>query len=373
MNDLSKNLVVRHNDLVMASYEMTVHEQNVLFACISQLDSRPEAKPISDQDVYTITVEQARDLFYDKGDQRNAFRDLEFASRKLFERKVELDLGGNETLLTRFVQSIKFKPDDGCVELRFATEILPYLTQLQDNFTKYRMGQVVQLSSIHARRLFELIVCWAGQQQWQQELEMDEFRKLMNVGGKYKQFGQLKEKVINIAVEQINESSDFHVTVGYRKVRRSFKFIQLQYHRKEKPQAVTVEKAMSIEDIRKQAYKPFKNGLSNAQIRKLAVHMNAFIEVNNHLISDGDRRQASEIFEQWKIKLANAESVNDFMGIRYFLDLPSTAKKPKAKTKEKTQPTPQPTEKTNDAPLSHEERLEAMRKVNKALNFKKGI
>lgn len=232
MSDLSKNLVVRHNDLVMASYEMTVHEQNVLFACISQLDSRVEAKPVTDKDTYIITVEQARDLFYDKGDQNNAYRDLEFASRRLFERKVELDLGGNKTLLTRFVQSIEFDSDAGAVTLQFATKILPYLTQLQDNFTKYRMGQVVQLSSIHARRLFELIVCWAGQQQWQQEFDMDEFRKLMNVGGKYSQFGQLKQKVINIALEQINESSDFHVSVGYRKVRRSFKFIQLKYHRK---------------------------------------------------------------------------------------------------------------------------------------------
>lgn len=237
MSDLSNNLVVRHNDLVMASYEMTIHEQNVLFACISQLDSRIEAKPITDKDTYTITVEQARDLFYDKGDQNNAYRDLDFASRRLFERKVELELGGNKTLLTRFVQSIEFDPDAGAVTLQFATKILPYLTQLQDNFTKYRMGQVVQLSSIHARRLFELIVCWAGQQQWQQEFEMDEFRKLMNVGGKYRQFGQLKEKVIEKALEQINESSDFHVSVGYRKVRRSFKFVQFKYHRKQAQEA----------------------------------------------------------------------------------------------------------------------------------------
>lgn len=330
MNDLSKNLVVRHNDLVMASYEMTVHEQNVLFACISQLDSRIEAKPITDQDTYTITVEQARDLFYDKGDQNNAYRDLEFASRRLFERKVELDLGDNKTLLTRFVQSIEFDSDAGAVTLQFATKILPYLTQLQDNFTKYRMGQVVQLSSIHARRLFELIVCWAGQQQWQQELEMDEFRKLMNVGGKYKQFGQLKEKVINIAVEQVNESSDFHVSVGYRKVRRSFKFIQLKYHRKqtqEQPPAVDDSRDPNTPDLfhgqTDNELKGWqKKGLSDKQINKIAVNLREFVDCNIAMLTAGGAGKNDDynpIFESWKPLLKDPKQVNRFIKIHDFL------------------------------------------------------
>ena len=59
---MDNNLVVKANELVLASYAMTRHEQNLLIACISQIDSR---KAIEDDKSFVITVEQAKDLFYD--------------------------------------------------------------------------------------------------------------------------------------------------------------------------------------------------------------------------------------------------------------------------------------------------------------------
>ena len=81
---MKDNLVVQHNDLVTASYAMTRHEQNLLLSCISQIDSR---KRLDEGQVFTLTVEQARDLFYNGNDQYNAYRDLKTASERLFERK----------------------------------------------------------------------------------------------------------------------------------------------------------------------------------------------------------------------------------------------------------------------------------------------
>ena len=79
-----KDNLVKHNDLVTASYAMTRHEQNLLLSCISQIDSR---KRLDEGQVFTLTVEQARDLFYNGNDQYNAYRDLKTASERLFERK----------------------------------------------------------------------------------------------------------------------------------------------------------------------------------------------------------------------------------------------------------------------------------------------
>ena len=58
---MKDNLVVQHNDLVTASYAMTRHEQNLLLSCISQIDSRK--RRLDEGQVFTLTVEQARDLF----------------------------------------------------------------------------------------------------------------------------------------------------------------------------------------------------------------------------------------------------------------------------------------------------------------------
>ena len=62
---------------------------------------------------YLLTVEQARDLFYNGNDQYNAYRDLKTASERLFERKIRIQLDNGKELLARFVQSVIFDPDAG--------------------------------------------------------------------------------------------------------------------------------------------------------------------------------------------------------------------------------------------------------------------
>ena len=230
---MKENLVVKHNDLVTASYAMTRHEQNVLLACISQIDSRER---LEDGKTFILTVEQARDLFYNGNDQNHAYRDLKTASERLFERKIRLDIGDGKELLTRFVQSVVFDPNQGAVTLRFATDIHPYLSQLERNFTQYRLVNIVQLTSIYAVRLYELVICWLGQKLYNKEFDIDEFRHLMGIGDKYTQFGELKKGVIVPAIDQINEFTDHDVRVSYRKVGRTFRFIRFSFNVKDRGQ-----------------------------------------------------------------------------------------------------------------------------------------
>lgn len=236
--DLKNNLVVKSNELITASYAMTVNEQRLLLACIGQIDSRTT---LDNGAVFRLSVEEARDLFYTKGDQRNAYRDMQDACERLFERKVRIALPESQELLTRFVQSIVFDPENGTADLRFAYEILPYLSQLEANFTKYRLSNIVQLTSSHAVRIYELIVSWATQGQYYKEVEIDAFRELLGLGDKYKQNGELRRFVTDRAVQQINESTDFELDINFRKSKRTFKWIQLRFNQKAAAKAADLE------------------------------------------------------------------------------------------------------------------------------------
>ena len=236
--DLKNNLVVKSNELITASYAMTVNEQRLLLACIGQIDSRTT---LDNGAVFRLSVEQARDLFYTKGDQRNAYRDMQDACERLFERKVRIALPESQELLTRFVQSIVFDPENGTADLRFAYEILPYLSQLEANFTKYRLSNIVQLTSSYAVRIYELIVSWATQGQYYKEMEIDAFRELLGLGDKYKQNGELRRFVTDRAVQQINESTDFELDINFRKSKRTFKWIQLRFNQKAAAKAADLE------------------------------------------------------------------------------------------------------------------------------------
>lgn len=229
---MDNNLVVQSNDLVLATYTMTTKEKSLLLACISQIDSRPDALTISKQTKFTVTVEQMTDIFYNESNKKNAYRDLEDASLRLKRREVTIGLEEDRTLVTDFVSGVLFDPKNNEVTLTFAEDILPYLTQLKNNFTKYKLIEISELSSTHAIRLYELIVCWTGQYQYSKTLDIDEFRYTMGLSGKYRQFGQLRERVIDVAITEINESTNYKISIEYRKVGRTFVSMTLKFHKK---------------------------------------------------------------------------------------------------------------------------------------------
>jgi len=230
--NMKDNLVVKSNDLVIATYTMTTKEKELLLACISQIDSRSDTADISKQTKFTVTVQEMKDLFYKGKSQDNAFRDLEQASNRLFDREVTIKLEGDKWMRTRFVSSVLFNPDSSEVTLAFAEDILPYLTQLKANFTKYKLIEITELSSIHAIRLYELIVMWVNQYQYNKQLDLDDFRYIMGVKDKYKQFGQLRERVIETAINEINENTNYKISVEYRKVKRTYVSLTLKFHKK---------------------------------------------------------------------------------------------------------------------------------------------
>lgn len=227
---MDNNLVYKANALIEASYSLTLNEQRLLLACISQIDS---SKPLDANMPFTLNVEQARDLFYSDSDRDNAYRDLNLACERLFQRDVRFK-SEDETkrVLTRFISTAKF--DDTLQEatLYFAVGILPYISQLKENFTRYRVENMVQLTSTHAIRVYELIVMWASQNQSYKELEIVKFKELLGLNLKYKQVGDLNKFVIAPVLEQINDRTDYQIEIKLRKIGRSFQFIQLRFNRK---------------------------------------------------------------------------------------------------------------------------------------------
>lgn len=288
--NMKDNLVVKSNDLVIATYTMTTKEKELLLACISQIDSRSDTADISKQTKFTVTVQEMKDLFYKGKSQDNAFRDLEQASNRLFDREVTIKLEGDKWMRTRFVSSVLFNPDSSEVTLAFAEDILPYLTQLKANFTKYKLIEITELSSIHAIRLYELIVMWVNQYQYSKQLDLDDFRYIMGVKDKYKQFGQLRERVIETAINEINENTNYKVSVEYRKVKRTYVSLTLKFHKK------TLAKLANRSGV-----------LSQDTIESIVNNVQFMNDYNDHPSLSYDGKMNTDIFKREMINITQRE------------------------------------------------------------------
>lgn len=271
--------VSKSNELVAASYKLDKNELYLLLACISQVDSRVNADRVTIEDEFIVTIDDMKDTFYDGDKTNNIYKNLRTASNNLFDREVIISLPNNEKLRTRFVSSILFQPDKAQITLTFAQKILPYLTQLKNNFTTYKLAEVVNLSSSHSIRLYELMVCWEGQHRWSETMDIEEFKFLMGVTGKYKQFSQLRESVIDKAVNQINEHTEYNITATYRKVKNAYKSVTFKFYKKT---------AINLTDG--------KGALSLSKIKRIVRSQQFIADYNDHRLLSVEARDSNEAF-----------------------------------------------------------------------------
>jgi plasmid replication initiation protein len=238
---LNKPLVYKSNALIEASYRLSVYEQRIILGCIAQV--RRDA-PLTDQHLYTVTAQEIADL---AGiGVKTAYRDLKAAAERLFRREVTLHeapngKGGAKIRLTRWVQEVVYQEDQGTVALRFSQPMVPYLSQLTEQFTRYALADVAHMDSAHAIRLYELLCQWrdAGER----EVSIEWLRDAFQLDGKYPAIKDFKKRVLDIAVEQVNELSPMWVKWSQRKTGRRVSHLVFTFGEKPSEKPVKAQKA----------------------------------------------------------------------------------------------------------------------------------
>ena len=262
-------LVVKSNALSEASYRLTPAEQGVILSCISQI--RKDER-VTDQTMYKISVSDYADLM--GADPFSAYRDVKNAAIRLSERRVRIYnlpngegkiKNKNEVLITGWVQSIIYSDDGGEVSLRFSHDMLPYLTNLSKCFTKYKLKSISKMSSGYGIRLYEIIIGWLNQYKKEShEVSIEWIRKIFMLEEKYPRMHDLKKRVIEPAISDINMHSDLLVTWKLKKTGRKATHIEFIYKPKVN-QSNKKSKQQNLESWKSHIEKHARPGESYAQ------------------------------------------------------------------------------------------------------------
>jgi len=243
--------VVKSNKVVEASYMLTLAEQRVLLACIAQIDSKQE---LTEGYRFEVTAAGVADLV-GLDNLSTVYRDLKKAADKLYERSVVIDDPDPdnpkiEQRKTRWISSIDYIPGEGKLALSFSVGIIPYLSQLSREFTKYKLKHVARFESVYSIRLYELLVQWSSA--GEREIEVEWLKRQFQVESKYSRVVDLKKRVIDPAVAEINGHSNLWVEYGQRKSGRTITHFQFQFGLKDNPKALE-RNQLTEEEINKQA------------------------------------------------------------------------------------------------------------------------
>ena len=233
------DLIVKDNALMNASYNLDLVEQRLILLAI--LEARESGKGINANDPLTVHAESYINQFGVA--RQTAYQALKDACKDLFARQFsyqEKRERGRANITSRQVSQIAYIDETATVEVIFAPAVVPLITRLEEQFSKYDIEQISSLSSAYAVRLYELLICWRTTGKTP-VLDLTEFRKRIGVlDTEYQRMDVFKRGVLELALKQINEHTDITATYEQHKKGRvitgfSFKFKQKKKTKPETP------------------------------------------------------------------------------------------------------------------------------------------
>ena len=236
----SSPMIYKSNALVEAAYRLSVQEQRIVLACICKVK---RSDPFTDEVMYSVTAEEIATMA--GVPIESSYTQLKEAALRLKRREVRLTQEPNGkgkrpcVMITGWVQTIIYREGEGRVELRFTKDMVPYLTELTKQFTKYALADVAKMDSTHAIRLYELLMQWDSI--GQREIEIDQLREWFQLENRYPSIKDFKLRVLDPAVAQINEHSPLQVEWAQRKTGR--KVTHLTFSFRPKKPAKTADKS----------------------------------------------------------------------------------------------------------------------------------
>jgi plasmid replication initiation protein len=221
---LSNSVIRKDNRIITACYRLTLNEQRLVLTAIAKI---PFDEKIPDE--VEITAQEFLALFPDVG-EKNVHNEIQDAVDRLYERSIRIEDPIKKKKF-RWINSTTFyKKGEGRVGFSFGKEIIPYLQQLKTQFTKYRLGDIASLKSIYSIRLFEMLMQFQGT--GIALVDLDKFKERLGIQGKYSAYKDLKKRVIEPAVSELNNKS--HLTITFKSIREGRAIKKLQFFFSEK-------------------------------------------------------------------------------------------------------------------------------------------
>ena len=282
--------VVKDNVLIQASYTLDTVEQRLILLAITE--ARQTGRGITENSLLEIHASSYINTF--NVEKHTAYTVLRDASKSLFDRYVTYHdinpkTGKDRSFHCRWVDKIGYEPQSGIVFLRFTQDIVPLITRLEENFTKYELEQVSRLTSSYAIRLYELLIQWRSTGKTP-IFDLALFRQQLGVEvHQYKTMSNFKTYVLDFALNQINSFTDITAKYEQHKKGRSISGFSFTFKQK---------KETSMKVINTKSPSTFFSKMTDPQRHLFANKLSRLPEMSTY-------SQGTESFEQFAIRIAD--------------------------------------------------------------------
>lgn len=223
--------IVQANDLIEASYNISIDEMRLISFVASKIDSRQ--KSIGEIKIYPSDFAEAFAL-----DRHNMHRNLINAIKSLANKSVTMPLDEKRNIVLPWLGMGIYdrQPDDGShVIVAFSQYIEPYLFELKERFTAINFEYAAKLNTPFSFRLYQWLYKAKNLNSNKKgdsvsvQLDIDWMKSQSGLIDKHRTWGKFRDKVVLPAIERINANTDLSVIYEPIKTGRKVTAVKFTY------------------------------------------------------------------------------------------------------------------------------------------------
>lgn len=229
---IDKFLYVRmSNLLIKAGHGLSLPEKRIVMLALSKL--RKQDTNMGQMPIERVACIHASELAeIGKISLGAAYNELKEGQKKLYDRSITScfdPLTGKEKKgFFRWVTRAHYEENEGWIETAFNPDVLPYICELEKEFTSYKLSRVGAFRSIYTWRLFELLMQF--KRTGLLKISVKDLHKALETPSVYqKNFYHLRKKIIEPATAEIREKDGLDVTWEAKKSGRRVEMLEFRF------------------------------------------------------------------------------------------------------------------------------------------------
>ena len=228
---MKKDLVVKTNRLNQAFQVLSLAEFHIVQLAI--VDARDTGTGLTTDIPLRIDALRYADVFGTT--RQNAYMRMKEAEETLFNRRFSFFDEDGKLVKSRWISQVKYLDNEGAIEIVFTPAVVQGISRIngvKEFFTQYLLSQTAQLKSVYSSRLYELLIQWRSTGKTP-IINLEDFRAQLGVEeNQYKLMSDLKKRVLDLAINDINEKTDIKVNYQQHKKGRSISGFSFTFKQK---------------------------------------------------------------------------------------------------------------------------------------------
>lgn len=209
--DTNNYVAMANNMILHSASNLTLNEVKLLRFFIMQ--TKKDDKELYSFSVNVKTLAKTLEI-----SEKNLTRDLDKMTTHIMKEVIYIG-DGSKKKWKQFHWVDVCEYDSGVLSIKISDELKPFLVGLRGSFTRYRLAEIINLHSMYAIKIYEVLNGYMDDNNkphadvaTEISISLEELRRITDTTNKFERYSNFKAKVIDAALKEINEKSIYHVT-----------------------------------------------------------------------------------------------------------------------------------------------------------------